>query len=161
MSRPELVDASLGEVPQMEAVMLAAMPAEHGERWRRSDLTTMLGMPGSGAMLLRQQGQALAFALWRSALDEAELLLLGVVPEAQRRGHARRLLAGMEDHLVRSGIRTLFLEVRETNAAALALYHGWGFSLAGRRPRYYLAQNGTRTDALTLRRQLVAEAHVN
>jgi [ribosomal protein S18]-alanine N-acetyltransferase len=35
------------------------------------------------------------------------------------------------------GTRAVFLEVRESNAGALALYHEFGFEASGRRPRYY------------------------
>ncbi len=54
------------------------------------------------------------------------------------------------------GARRVFLEVRPSNAAAVALYHSEGFNEIGRRPRYYPAQNG-REDALVMAMELAFE----
>ena len=50
----------------------------------------------------------------------------------------------------------VFLEVRPSNAAAIALYHSEGFNEIGRRPRYYPAVTG-REDALVMAMELVDE----
>ena len=71
-------------------------------------------------------------------VDEvAELQRIGVDPVARRGGIARRLLAEVVDRSRRAGAVRLLLEVRETNAPALALYAAAGFVEIARRPRYY------------------------
>ena len=55
---------------------------------------------------------------------------------------------------MRSAPRALFLEVDETNAAAIALYRRFGFREVGKRPRYYQSADGARSGALVMRRDL-------
>jgi ribosomal-protein-alanine N-acetyltransferase len=83
---------------------------------------------------------------WR-ILDEAHLLNLAVDPEARRKGIARRLLTGMLDVCASEGGRSVWLEVRPSNSAALELYQEMGFKHIGRRPLYY---SDTGEDALVM-----------
>jgi [ribosomal protein S18]-alanine N-acetyltransferase len=83
--------------------------------------------------------------------DTAEILTVGVVPAARRRGVARRLIAGLLDEARSRGAREAFLEVREDNDAARELYRGEGFVDLGRRRGYYA---GGRVDAVTMRKDL-------
>ncbi len=69
---------------------------------------------------------------WRAA-DELHLTDLGVSAPFRRRGIARALVA----ELCRDDARVVFLEVRESNAPALALYGALGFTELDRRVRYY------------------------
>ena len=135
-------------------LMLESIPPDHGERWQSGDMASVLGMSGCGALVARLEGVAVGFALWRAVLDEAELLLLGVVPVARRSGLGRRLLTDSMNRLAGSGIIRLHLEVRANNDAALALYESEGFMPVGRRSRYYLCQDGRRLDAVTFNRHL-------
>ena len=72
-------------------------------------------------------------ALRETAPGESEVLNLAVHPASRRRGIARALLA--RALAGRSG--DVYLEVRESNAAAIAFYASSGFVTAGRRPKYY------------------------
>jgi len=83
--------------------------------------------------------------------DEGEIADLAVAPAARRRGVARALLERVSADAVESGVRALYLEVRESNAAARALYDSLGFALVGRRRGYY---QHPAEDALLLRRDL-------
>lgn len=83
--------------------------------------------------------------------DAAEILTVGVVPAARRRGIARQLLHALLDEARRRGARECFLEVRVDNAAARALYESDGFAQVGLRPGYY---DGGRVDAVVMRREL-------
>jgi ribosomal-protein-alanine N-acetyltransferase len=85
-----------------------------------------------------------AYAAFRHAAGEAELLRVGVDPEARRAGLARALLIEGLERLVRLGVQVCFLEVRVDNAPAIQLYESLGFSCTGRRKGYY--RDGT--DAL-------------
>ncbi|MEM6932202.1 MAG: GNAT family N-acetyltransferase [Pseudomonadota bacterium] len=91
----------------------------------------------------------------RIALDEAEILNLGVVPPARRKGLATRLLAKAEHEAAQLGVRKLFLEVAYDNEAALTLYDRNGFEQVGRRKGYYLRPDGSRADALVMQKALM------
>jgi ribosomal-protein-alanine N-acetyltransferase len=67
-----------------------------------------------------------------TAPDEREILNLAVSPEYRRHGVASRLIGALPPS-------TLFLEVRESNAAARSLYQKLGFKESGVRKKYYTA----------------------
>jgi len=77
------------------------------------------------------------FSLARLAADEAEILTIAVAAPFRRRGVGKALLQGQCAQLAASGVRRLFLEVEQANAAALALYASLGFAQVGARPGYY------------------------
>jgi len=82
---------------------------------------------------------------------EAEIADLAVAPDWRRRGIGQALLARSVAELVAVGVRTLYLEVRESNAAARTLYETNGFRSVGRRRGYYRQPV---EDALLLRREI-------
>ena len=68
---------------------------------------------------------------------QAELEIIAVEARVQRRGLARKLFEELVYQLGPAGVTEVFLEVRASNQAALALYGALGFVETGRRPRYY------------------------
>lgn len=83
--------------------------------------------------------------------ESAEILTVGVVPAARRRGIARRLVGGLLHEARARGAVEAFLEVRVDNAAARALYVAEDFVEVGFRPGYY---DLGRVDAVVMRREL-------
>lgn len=109
---------------------------------------------GYPAWVLVDGDTTLGYAVLSVAAGEAHVLNICVDPEAQGRGHGRRLLHALL-HLARGrGAQRLFLEVRPSNRGAIALYHAEGFNEIGRRPRYYPA-NGGREDAIVMAMELL------
>lgn len=94
------------------------------------------------------------FVLARVAADEAEILSLGVAPEMQGRGLARRLVCEVQRRLAERGARSLFLEVAADNIPALALYRRLGLGESGRRRGYYARSGAAAADALVLSKSL-------
>ncbi|MBM9459743.1 ribosomal protein S18-alanine N-acetyltransferase [Nocardioides sp. zg-536] len=95
--------------------------------------------PGSGEGLV-------GYAVLSLVVPDAELQRIAVVPHCRRSGTGAALLAAVREHAADAGATRLLLEVREDNAAAIALYAAHGFAELGRRPRYY--RDGT--DAIVL-----------
>jgi ribosomal-protein-alanine N-acetyltransferase len=91
------------------------------------------------------------------AADEAHLLNVCVDPARQGRGYGRALLRAMVQAARGRGARRVFLEVRPSNPAAVALYQDEGFNEIGRRPRYYPADSG-REDAIVMAMELFDDA---
>lgn len=94
-------------------------------------------------------GKMAGFAITQIVLDEASLFNIAVDPDFQRRGYARQLLEHLINELAARGVLTLWLEVRESNLPAIALYEQLGFNQVSRRPRYYPTATG-REDALLM-----------
>jgi ribosomal-protein-alanine acetyltransferase len=69
--------------------------------------------------------------------DEWELENIAVAATARRRGIAGQLLSQLISGARTEKAEAIFLEVRESNRAARALYEKWGFQEVGRRPNYY------------------------
>lgn len=115
--------------------------------WRAASFASLLLSPH---VFLLCAPAANAFALGRVIGPEAELLTLATDPAARRQGLARALMAEFERSAHGRGAETLFLDVAEDNAAALALYARCGFVPQGRRPGYYRRDDGPPVAALLL-----------
>lgn len=138
-----------------EAADCAAIHAEgFSHPWGAGEFERLISAEntlGDGAF--DPSGRLGGFVLSRRAADEAEILTIATARQARRRGAGKALLAAHLARLAGAGVRTLFLEVAEDNAAARGLYALYGFAEAGRRKGYYAHPQG-RVDALILRRDL-------
>lgn len=124
--------------------------AFHGERgWRAAEFEALAASPG--AVLCGDPRSAL---VGRVIADQAEILTLATDPDHRRKGLARARLADFETRAGAMGAAAVFLEVSDANSAALALYHRAGYAEVGRRTSYYGNADGTRSDALLMRKSL-------
>lgn len=96
---------------------------------------------------LENPSQAVGYYLAMSASDEAHLLTIGVVAAHRRRGLARALMAHFAQAAHARAAASLWLEVRESNAAARALYAALGWRECGRRRDYYPSPDGGQREA--------------
>lgn len=69
--------------------------------------------------------------------EDAEVMRLAVLPDSRRAGIGRKLVDEAVGRLRASGVKRVFLELREGNKAAMGLYESAGFKLDGRRKGYY------------------------
>ncbi len=132
----------------------ADLAALHGQcfaqAWSEAEFASLLNLPGCTAWVCRDAGRFVALALFRQALDEAELLTLATHPDYRRAGHADALLTSGEKALLSQGVERVFLEVSTANPGALALYTRSGYRELARRRAYY--RDGS--DALVLEKWL-------
>jgi ribosomal-protein-alanine N-acetyltransferase len=77
------------------------------------------------------------FIVWRTVLDEAEIITVGVHPDARGAGIAIAMLGIMENEIKKVGAKKIFLEVSAENTPAINLYKKCGFIQNGLRPKYY------------------------
>jgi len=103
------------------------------------------GLGGDGA------GRPLGYVVAMVAGPEAEIADLAVAPDARRRGIGRALIDRLLTDLEAEGVESVFLEVRESNRGARALYESRAFRGIGRRRGYYRLPV---EDALLLKREL-------
>lgn len=88
----------------------------------------------SGCEIIASQN---GFIVYRAVADEAEIITIGVAPDARRTGIAAAMLGIIEGDLKKRGVKHIFLEVAADNAPARALYEQTGFVQVGVRPKYY------------------------
>lgn len=105
--------------------------------WPREGVRAVLSSRTVTALVAESNARVIGYAIARDAAGVAEILDLAISPEWRRAGVATALLSDLLAKLERGGITEVFLEVRESNRGARALYLAHGFNLAGRRPRYY------------------------
>ena len=86
----------------------------------------------------------------QTVMEETDMMNVAVHPDFRRQGIAEALVNGLVEHLKAMGSRCLTLEVRASNAPAIALYEKLGFTEIGRRKNYY---RNPREDALILRKE--------
>jgi [ribosomal protein S18]-alanine N-acetyltransferase len=98
--------------------------------------------------------QLVGFVMSRLFVPEAEILSIAVATSQRGQGVAHRLLDLHLKRLAEFGVRTVFLEVDESNEAARRLYNRFGFANVGSRPGYYPQTGTAGTSALVLRRDV-------
>lgn len=135
-----MVEADLNTVLAIEAKC-------HTSPWSYDNFHTSLTSTHT-CWVLEKQGSIIAYAITSTVLGEAELLNISVDPTMQKKGIAKAFLLAL-CHSFTDTVETFFLEVRESNAAAIALYQSLDFNEVGQRPNYYPAKNG-REDALIM-----------
>ncbi|HZI58779.1 MAG TPA: ribosomal protein S18-alanine N-acetyltransferase [Verrucomicrobiae bacterium] len=88
-------------------------------------------------LVIEQEGSVVGFIVARQVEGEWEIENIAVTGPARRCGLGTRLLGEFLDLVRERGGKVVFLEVRESNLAARALYGKWAFLEAGRRKMYY------------------------
>ena len=148
------ITISEGGMADLEAVMQVmgdSFDPAYGEAWTSAQCAGLMPMPGVWLSLARSGDDVIGFALGRIVLKEAELLLLAVRQDGQRKGIGRMLLDRFILVAASRGADRLHLEVRAGNPA-MNLYLKAGFAEVGRRKNYYTGSDGQIYDALTLTR---------
>ncbi|HLL58661.1 MAG TPA: GNAT family N-acetyltransferase [Allosphingosinicella sp.] len=156
MTGPNVVVAE-GGILDLNAVMRVmddSFDPAYGEAWTAPQCAGLMPMPGVWVSLARDGADPVGFALGRVTADEAELLLLAVRRDGQRRGVGQLLLDRFILIAGSRGARRLHLEVRDGNHA-IKLYSKAGFEEVGRRKNYYTGRDGQIYDALTLARAAI------
>jgi [ribosomal protein S18]-alanine N-acetyltransferase len=148
MTPRRMTVADLAQVADLEAAVQITP-------WSRAQILAICDLLGADYMawvLENETQEIIGYLIGQRLLDEFEILTIGIDEAHQGRGLGFELLqyAWYDLRTTQPHIKTCFLEVRENNLAAQALYTRCGFEEVGRRRHYY--QN-PREDALILRKQ--------
>lgn len=122
---------NLGEVQQL----LEESP--EAAAWTKEGLTDLFEQFGRYFLVCFQGEEMVGFICGRRIVDEGEILNLAVKPLVRRHGVGSALTKALLEVFAREGVHKVFLEVREANAKAIALYQSLGFRQVGRRVDYY------------------------
>jgi len=143
---PRLLPMTLADVEAVHAIEASAYTFP----WTRGNFLDSLVAGHLAEVLRADDGGLLGYFIALPGPGEMHLLNLAVAPAQQRRGHASRMLHALVRRSLRLGAQALWLEVRESNRGAQALYLGFGFLHVGRRRAYYPEHGGRREDALLM-----------
>ncbi len=95
---------------------------------------------GKGIFLVAEQdGETVGYVGCQTVLDEGYITNVAVSPESRRQGVGKALIAALIERAEVCGLAFVTLEVRVSNAAAIALYSGAGFERVGTRKNFYSA----------------------
>ena len=119
------------DLPSAMEVDASCLPRPWSETVWREELESPFGL----YLVLEDEGGIFAQIGLRYLADELHVTTLAVRPERRRRGYASALLEAALGAFAEA--RRVHLEVRPSNAPAISLYERLGFSVTGRRRRYY------------------------
>ena len=105
--------------------------------WTERMLADVFRAPHLRMLVAEENGEILGYATIGIVMDEGELQNIGVSKKARRRGVGTGLMNRMMGLFEEAGVLRAFLEVRESNAPAIALYEGFGFQQVAKRNNYY------------------------
>lgn len=128
----DVVPADLDDVASLET---EAFPLP----WKRDYFASEVGAPFRFNRVARDTGGAIAgyvFCAW--AGGEIHVNKIATARAWRRQGVAHLLMAEVSAFAARIAAEEIYLEVRPSNVPARRFYESLGFSLAGRRPGYYL-----------------------
>lgn len=139
-----VIPMTAAHLPAVAALEKVCFPADP---WSEALFRAALDNPRVRVLLAQgEDGELLGYAVLSAVLDEGNLDNIAVAPQARRQGVADALLSALTG-FGREHLACLMLEVRASNAPAMALYEKHGFAAVGRRKNYYEAP---REDAILM-----------
>jgi [ribosomal protein S18]-alanine N-acetyltransferase len=144
--------ATAADIPHIMTLERSSSTAGH---WTEQQYQQLLGSCSDGPQRLVLVAEisyiVLGFLIAQHVAPEWELENIVVAEAGRRKGLGKRLLDAVLTRARETNSDAVFLEVRESNASARALYENAGFEESGRRKSYYSAPQ---EDAILYRRSL-------
>ena len=119
--------------------------------WDEASILAELDNPLALWLVVVEDEKVLGYVGSQTVFENADILNVAVLPAARRRGIAEALMTALESRLSERGAERITLEVRASNAPAIALYRKLGYAQVGLRKNYY---EKPREDALILQKQI-------
>jgi ribosomal-protein-alanine N-acetyltransferase len=129
----------VGRSGDLEAMSALGRQSSTAAHWPESFYAALFekGAAERISLVVEEEGELQGFLVARVAGDECELENVVVAESSQRRGLGSTLIRALLDEVNDRKVARIFLEVRESNLAARALYLKCGFAISGRRASYY------------------------
>ena len=118
--------------------------------WSENSVASELNNPLSLWLVAVDDGNVAGYVGSQTVMDETDMMNIAVDERYRRQGIAQMLVEVLVERLKKMDSRCLTLEVRISNAPAIALYEKLGFAQIGKRPNYY---RNPKEDALILRKE--------
>lgn len=140
----ERMNAShVAQVAQLETICFS-------DPWSEKSIASELENKLSCWLVAVENGNVTGYIGSQTVCGETDMMNVAVHPDHRRKGIAETLILSLVEQLKMVKSHCLTLEVRASNAPAIALYEKLGFSEIGRRKNYY---RNPREDALILRKE--------
>jgi len=107
------------------------------DSWSHDSIASLFENPRNITLAAWQDGAVVGYITASHVHGEAEISRLAVLHESRKQGIASALIVALIKEFEEIGVTKISLEVRVSNSAGFAIYHKFGFSARGRRPRYY------------------------
>jgi [ribosomal protein S18]-alanine N-acetyltransferase len=143
----------------LDAVMAIEVSA-YAHPWTRGNFVDSLAAGYHSQLRHDAGGELIAYFVALPGFEETHLLNLTVAPSWQRQGHGKAMLDRLAAWAHARGDLALWLEVRQSNRGAQALYTRHGFVQVGSRRGYYPADRQQREDAVVMRRKVLGDPAV-
>ncbi|RLC51843.1 MAG: ribosomal-protein-alanine N-acetyltransferase [Candidatus Cloacimonadota bacterium] len=143
-----MIDCEIREmqIPDIPAIMELEKQL-FSSPWSKDMFLQEINSGFAFVLTAKETGKILGYICGLLLFDEFNITNVGVAPEQQKQGFGEAMLKFIIARLLSQKCFKFFLEVRESNAAAIALYQKFGFEILGKRKKYY---NHPVEDALML-----------
>ena len=111
--------------------------ASFSDPWSKDSLGGVTNAANFFGLVAEEKGEVVGYIGASSVLDEGEILLVAVDKAFRCKGLGKMLVSGLLKAYSGSGVKKVFLEVRKSNAPAIACYEKCGFIKIAERARYY------------------------
>lgn len=145
-SESVIVPMEACHVPQVAALEQTCF----SDPWSENSVRGELDNPLSLWLVALDGDTVVGYVGSQTVLDEADLMNVAVAPDWRKRGVAQALLHALQMRLLHNGVRSITLEVRDSNEPAIRLYEKLGYVQVGCRRGYYCKP---REDARILRKE--------
>lgn len=136
-------DCHVSQVAELEKICFS-------DPWSEKSVASELTNPLSLWLVAKEGERVAGYIGSQTCGDESDMMNVAVHPDFRRKGIAGSLVDTLVAELKTRESRSLTLEVRASNAPAIALYEKLGFSQIGRRKNYY---RNPKEDGLILRKE--------
>lgn len=111
--------------------------ASFSDPWSKDALVGVTKAFNFCGLVIEENGVVVGYIGASSVLDEGEILLVAVDGAFRGKGYGKMLVNSLLKAFGENGVKKVFLEVRKSNAPAIACYEKCGFSKIAERARYY------------------------
>ena len=138
---------SYEDIPEVARLERSAF----SQPWSESGIRTYYDSGSTLFIVAKHKGHVIGYGAVMRVIDEGNLISLIVDEDYRRMKIAKEILDILYDLSAKNGVLNIFLEVRSSNEAAIALYEGDGFEQIGIRRGFY---DRPKEDALLYKKEL-------
>ena len=148
------ISISFKKFRQNEIETIASIESGSSEfPWAKNQLSKSISNPNNLCYAVSVKSQIVGYVIAMPATDSADILNITIHKDFKRKGYASSLLDYLTKELIKKDIKTIFLEVRRGNFAAISLYSSLDFEEISVRKNYYTKnsnQLSTREDGIMM-----------